>query len=176
MSEVLRRRYGKNQAAKSLPDMLMLDGGKGQLNIAVSVLASLRLEAKIQIISIAKKDEKRGENQDKVYQPGRVNSINFGKERDLLLFLERIRDEAHRFAISFHRKHRNQRSMHSVLDSIPGIGKKRKAMLIKHFKSIKKIRAATLEELRAVPGLNRNVAENVKRALADPGSRPLSSD
>ncbi len=167
MSEVLKRRYGKNEASKPFPDILMVDGGKGQLNIAVSVLGSLQLERSIQIISIAKKDEKRGEVQDKVYQPGRVNAINFGREGDLLLFLGRIRDEAHRFAISFHRKRRSQQSMHSALDSIPGIGKKRKVMLLKHFKSIKKIRAATLEELRAVPGLNRTVAENVKRALTD---------
>ena len=64
--------------------------------------------------------------------------------------------------------------MHSELDSVPGIGKKRKAMLLRHFKSLKKIRAATLEELRAVPGINRDVAENVKKALGDPDSRPRS--
>lgn len=170
MSEVLGRRYGKNEASIPYPDILMVDGGKGQLNIAVSVIASLRLEEKIQIISIAKKDEKRGEVQDKVYKPGQVNPIYFGREGDILLFLERIRDEAHRFAISFHRKRRHKRSMHSELDSVPGIGKKRKAMLLRHFKSLKKIRAATLEELRAVPGINRDVAENVKKALGDPVS------
>ncbi len=103
--------------------------------------------------------------QDKIYKPGRVNPVNFGKERELLLFLQRIRDEAHRFAISFHRKRRGKSSMRSVLDAIPGIGKKRKQILLKHFRSIKKIRAATIEELSAVPGMNRKTAEEVANRL-----------
>lgn len=172
MAEVLGRHFGKSEASKPFPDLLMVDGGKGQLNIAVSVLASLRPEEKFQIISIAKKDEKRGEVQDKIYKPGQMNSIKFGREGDILLFLEKIRNEAHRFAVSFHRTRRNKRSMYSALDSIPGIGKKRKAMLLRHFKSIKKIRAASLEELCALPGLSRNVAEKVKQSLAEPDSRP----
>ncbi|UCD89555.1 MAG: excinuclease ABC subunit UvrC [Desulfobacterales bacterium] len=171
MSEVLKRRYGKKEKSKPYPDILMVDGGKGQLNIAVSVILSLQLEKDFQVISIAKKDEKKGERQDKVYRAGQVNSIHFEGKGDVLLFLERIRDEAHRFAISFHRKRRTHRMMHSALDSIPGIGKKRKAALLKHFKSMKKIRAATLEELNAVPGINRKVAENVNRALSNPDAR-----
>jgi excinuclease ABC subunit C len=165
MDEVLKRRYGKGDKSKPYPDMLMVDGGKGQLNIAVSVIKSLKIEQKFQIISIAKKNENKGETQDKIYKPGQVNPVNMGKGGELLLFLERIRNESHGLAISFHRKRRGKKFIRSALDSIPGVGKKRKAMLLKHFKSIKKIRAATLEELSALPGINRKVAEAIKNTL-----------
>ncbi len=135
------------------------------MNIAVSVIKDLKLDSCFEVIGIAKKDEKRGEKEDKIYKPGRVNPINFGREGDLLLFLQRIRDEAHRFAITFHRKRRTRTFMKSVLDNIPGIGKRRKEILLKHFKSIKKIRAATPEELSAIPGISHNVARAVKLAL-----------
>ncbi|MBW2590697.1 MAG: excinuclease ABC subunit UvrC [Deltaproteobacteria bacterium] len=165
MDEVLRRRYGKGEKSKPYPDLLIVDGGKGQLGIAVSVVKDLNIEERFDIIGIAKKNEKRGEVQDKIYKPGRVNPITFGKEGNLLLFLQRVRDEAHRFAISFHRKRRGKSSMRSVLDTIPGIGKKRKQILLKHFISIKKIRAATIEELSAVPGMNHKAAEAVRERL-----------
>ena len=165
MAEVLNRRYGKAKTAAPYPDILMVDGGKGQLSIAVSVLTSLELEKKIRIISIAKRNEKKGETQDKIYKPGQANPVNLGREGDLILFLERIRDEAHRFAISFHRKRRSKTLMHSSLDSIQGVGEKRKLILLKHFKSIKKIRAATLEELNALPGISYNIAEKIKKSL-----------
>lgn len=165
MAEVLQRRYGKGETTEPYPDLLMVDGGKGQLQIAVSVITSLKLEQKFQLISIAKKNEKKGDIQDKIYKPGQVNPINLGREGDLMLFLERIRNEAHRFAVSFHRKRRDKISMHSELDSIAGVGKKRKSILLMHFKSIKKIRAATVEELSDLPGIHRNIAENIKKAL-----------
>jgi len=165
MAEVLSRRYGKGKTSEPYPDILMVDGGKGQLSIAVSVLTSLKLEKKIQLISIAKRNEKKGETQDKIYKPGQANPVNFGREGDLILLLERIRDEAHRFAISFHRKRRIKTLMHSSLDSIQGVGEKRKLILLKHFKSIKKIRAATLEELSALPGISYNIAEKIKNSL-----------
>ena len=165
MAEVLKRRYGKGEKSRPYPDMLMVDGGKGQLNIAVSVIESLKPEQTFQLISIAKKNESKGEKQDKIYKPGQVNPVNMGRGEELLLFLEKIRDKSHEFAISFHRQRRGKRFIRSALDSIPGVGKKRKATLLKHFKSIKKIRAATLEELSALPGINRNVAESVKNTL-----------
>ena len=166
MAEVLYRRYGKDKTSKPYPDILMVDGGKGQLNIAFSILTSLKLEKKIQLISIAKRNEKKGEKQDKIYKPGQANPVNLGREGDLILFLERIRDEAHRFAISFHRKRRIKTLMHSSLDSIQGVGEKRKLILLKHFKSIKKIRAATLEELSALPGISHNLAKTIKNGLS----------
>jgi excinuclease ABC subunit C len=165
MAEVLSRRYGKSKASEPYPDILMVDGGKGQLSIAVSVIASLKLEKNIQLISIAKRNEKKGETQDKIYKPGQANPVNLGREGDLILFLERIRDEAHRFAISFHRKRRIKTLMHSSLDSIQGVGEKRKLILLKHFKSIKKIRAATLEELSALPGISYKLAKKIKNSL-----------
>ncbi len=83
------------------------------------------------------------------------------------MFLQRIRDEAHRFAISFHRKRRKKISLQSALDTIPGVGKKRKAALLKHFKSVKKIRAADPEEIGALPGFNSSVAESILKALSN---------
>jgi excinuclease ABC subunit C len=166
MAEVLYRRYGKDKTSEPYPDILMVDGGKGQLSIAVSVLTSLNIEKKFQLISIAKRNEKKGETQDKVYRPGQANPVNLGREGDLLLFLERIRDEAHRVAISFHRKRRIKTLMHSSLDSIQGVGEKRKIILLKHFKSIKKIRAATMEELSALPGISQKLAKTIKNGLS----------
>ena len=173
MDEVLRRRFGKGEESKPYPDLLVVDGGKGQLNIAVSVVKELQIEGTFDIIGIAKKDEKKGELQDKIYKPGRVNPLNFGKEGDLLLFLQRVRDEAHRFAVSFHRKRRGKTSMRSVLDTIPGIGKKRKHILLKHFRSIKRIRSATIEELNAVPGITRKSAEAVANRLGATENRKI---
>ncbi|MBW1759124.1 MAG: excinuclease ABC subunit UvrC [Deltaproteobacteria bacterium] len=166
MHEVLKRRYGKGERSRPFPDLLMVDGGKGQINIAVSVLKELNIEADFEIIGIAKKDETKGETEDKIYKPGRANPVNLGREGDLLFLLQRIRDETHRFAITFHRKRRSKRSITSALDAIPGIGRKRKKTLLKHFGSIKKIRAATLEELSALPGMNRKAAEAVRQRLA----------
>ncbi len=166
MKEVLERRFGKEEASKPYPDLLMVDGGKGQLNIALAVIKELNLGGKFELIGIAKKDETKGETRDKIFKPGRANPLSFGREGDLLLFLQRIRDEAHRFAITYHRKRRQKRSLRSALDSIPGVGKKRKTILLQHFKSIKNIRAAGLEEIRALPGFNRNLAESVQKALS----------
>lgn len=166
MAEILKRRFGKGEKSKPYPDLLMVDGGKGQLNIAVSILKELKLQGNFEIIGIAKKDEKKGDSQDKIYKKGRGNPVSFGREGDLLLLLQRIRDEAHRFAISFHRKRRTKKSMSSILDSIPGIGVKRKKTLLKHFGSIKNIRAATIEDLSVLPGMSINVAEAVKSGLA----------
>lgn len=167
MAEVLKRRYRPGDDTMAQPDLLVVDGGKGQLNIALSVLRELGLEEGFAIIGIAKKDESRGETEDKIYIPGRSNPISFGRAGDLLLFLQRIRDEAHRFAVSFHRKRRSKTSLQSALDSIPGIGKKRKTALLTHFRGVKNIRAATIDDLTAVPGINRKVAEVLKRHLIE---------
>ncbi len=167
MEEVLKRRYNKGEASKPYPDLLMVDGGKGQLNIALAVTRELNLTEKFDIIGIAKKDETKGETRDKIFKPGQANALNFGREEDLLLFLQRIRDEAHRFAISFHRKRRKETSLQSALDTIPGVGKKRKAALLRHFKSVKNIRAADPAEIGALPGFNRSVAESIFKALGN---------
>ena len=165
MKEVLERRFGRNEASKPYPDLLMVDGGKGQLNIALAVINELNLSGKFELIGIAKKDETKGETRDKIFKPARANPLGFGREGDLLLFLQRIRDEAHRFAITYHRKRRKKTTLQSALDSIPGVGRKRKAILLQHFKSIKNIRAADLEQICTLPGFNRKVAESVQKAL-----------
>jgi excinuclease ABC subunit C len=168
MAEVLNRRLknlNPQQSPEPFPDLLMVDGGKGQLNIALAVIKELALEGQFQIMAIAKKDEKKGETRDKIFIPNRINPIIFGKDSDLLLFLQRIRDEAHRFAITFHRKRRSKTSLQSELDAIPGIGQKRKAILLKHFKSIKKIREASINQLNSLPGISRLTAETIHRYL-----------
>jgi excinuclease ABC subunit C len=163
MKEILHRRFRDAQSPESLPDLLLVDGGRGQLNIAVEVLRELALTDVFDIAAIAKKDEKKGEFSDKVYKPHRANPINFGNEQDLLLFLQRIRDESHRFAVTFHRQKRKASFIESELDGIPGIGKTRKQLLLKYFGSFKKIRAASLEELSKLPGMDIKTAEAVLR-------------
>ena len=164
MHEVLSRRLGKldsQNPSEPRPDLLMVDGGRGQLSIALAVIRELALEDQLDIVAIAKKDETKGQTQDKIFKPHRANPIVFGKDADLLLFLQRIRDEAHRFAISFHRKRRTNIALQSELDTIPGIGKKRKAILLRHFKSVKKIREASIDQLNALPGIPTATAEAI---------------
>ena len=165
LSEVLTRRYKRVDAGQPLPDLLIVDGGKGQLNMAVAVLKALRLDGSFDLIGIAKKDPDRGETEDKVYKPGRKNPVSLKKDTDVLLFLQRIRDEAHRSVITYHRKRRMTSYRRSVLDEIPGIGVRRKASLLKHFGSLKRIKAASTEELSAVPGMTRRAAHAVFETL-----------
>jgi excinuclease ABC subunit C len=165
MAEIMHRRFGKNPDELNLPDLLILDGGKGQLNVAVKVLDDFGLKDAFDVAAIAKKDPLKGDLSDKVYKPFRANPIQFGKDEDLLLFLQRIRDESHRFAVSFHRwKHRGA-SLVSELDSIQGIGKKRKEILFKYFGSVETMRAASLEEMSALPGMNHRIAKAVLDGL-----------
>ena len=166
MKEVLTRRFSKDEKdGMPFPDLLMVDGGRGQLGIAVSVLEELGLSGRFRLIGIAKKDPAKKETRDKIYAPGRANPLNVPDES--LLFLQRIRDEAHRFAVSFHRNRRGKETLRSELDDIPGIGRKRKLALIKHFGGVSKIRQATLEQLEALPEMNRKVAEEVVKAMRE---------
>ncbi len=166
MQEVLTRRLGKGDESKPLPDLLMVDGGKGQLNIALAVLANLRLTDTFDVIGIAKKDDAKGELQDKIYRPGRSNPLILNRDPDVLLLLQRIRDEAHRFAITFQRSRRRKQSLRSSLDTIAGIGPKRKALLLKHFGSIAKIRRATVDQLNQVEGISKQMAETIHMSIA----------
>jgi excinuclease ABC subunit C len=165
LREVLARRYKKVDAGQPMPDLLMVDGGKGQLNVAIAVLKALRLFGSLDLIGIAKKDPERGETEDKIYKPGRKNPVNLRKDAEMLLFLQRIRDEAHLSVITYHRKRRLMASRRSVLQEIPGIGERRKTQLLKHFGSLKRIKAASVEELAAVPGMTRQTAQAVLEAL-----------
>ena len=165
MYEVLSRRLNRaNQDGWDLPDLILIDGGKGQLNIAQQVLTELGFIDKVDLASIAK-GRKEGES-DKIYIYGRKNPIVFSKNSDALFLLMRIRDEAHRFAITFHKSLRGKKALVSELDGVPGIGAKRKKELIKHFGSVSKIREGSIEEIASVPGLNKGLAENLKKHLS----------
>ena len=167
MKEALERRFKENNHTHDLPQLLIVDGGKGQLNIAIDVLEKLNLTNTFDVIGIAKKDVQKNEPQDKIFKPGRANPVNFGMDIELLYFLQRIRDEAHRYAITFHRKKRTKTALHSSLDTIAGIGKKRKAVLLKKFSSFKKLSQASVDEIAEVPGMNRTMAQAVHAALND---------
>lgn len=165
LREALSRRYKKREAEGSLPDLLMVDGGKGQLNSAVFVLKGLGLHGLFDLIGIAKKDSERGETEDKIYKPGRKNQVNLRKSPEALLFFQGIRDEAHRYVIAYHRKRRMITYRRSILEDIPGIGSKRRKNLLKHFGSLKRIRAACVEDLSTVPGMTRQAAQALFDAL-----------
>jgi excinuclease ABC subunit C len=147
----------------------MVDGGKGQLNMAVAVLEGLGRYGSFELIGIAKKDPERGEAEDKIYKPGRKNPVNLKKDSGVLLFLQRIRDEAHRYVITYHRKRRMMTYRRSVLERIPGIGSRRRAQLLKHFGSLKRIKDAPFEALCAVPGMTRQAARTLFETLRQPG-------
>jgi excinuclease ABC subunit C len=165
MNEVLQRRFQDQENKLPNPDLLIVDGGKGQLSIATYVLQQLKLENEFSVIGIAKKNPLTGETQDKIYLPGRGNAINLSQDQDLLFFIQQIRDEAHRFAISFHRKQRATKLVRSEIDDIPGIGPKRKKQLLKHFKSMKRIRAADISEIIALPGMDEKTARSLLHHL-----------
>ena len=149
----------------SLPDLLLVDGGKGQLNIAMAVLEGIGLSGCFSVAGIAKKNVMRGEESDKIYLPRRSNPVNLNKDPDLLLFLQRIRDEAHRFAIAYQRRRRASVSVASLLDGIDGIGPQRKRALLERFGSVAGIKTATIEELRQLKGVSPRLAQRIHAQL-----------
>ncbi|HZX12829.1 MAG TPA: excinuclease ABC subunit UvrC, partial [Thermodesulfobacteriota bacterium] len=164
MYEVLQRRIKRaEQEDWELPDLILIDGGKGQLNIVHQVLSELGFLDKVKLASIAKGRE-AGEI-DKIYIPGRKDSVPLTKNSQELLFLMRIRDEAHRFAITYHKKLRAKKAFESQLDFIKGIGKRRRETLLKHFGSVSVIREASIEEISSIHGMNRRIAQEIKRYL-----------
>lgn len=161
MTEVLRRRFLSTDKDLVLPDLLVVDGGRGQLSMAMNVLAELGLENRFQVAGLAKRDKDRGEEDDKIYLPNRSNPVNMNQAKKALFMLQRLRDEAHRFAVTFQRKRRAKRSSASILDTIPGVGPKRKQLLMETFQGITALRRATVDEIAALPGMSRAVAEAV---------------
>ena len=162
MDEVLRRRMETGLNKKNLPDMLLLDGGKGQLNIAVNVLAGFDLLDQIDLVAIAKEKQEEGE---KLFRPGRKNPVLLPAHSPALLYLMRIRDESHRFGITFHRRLRNKETLHSRLDNLQGVGAKRKKLMLKTLGSYKRIMEATAEELTTVPGIGSKLALSLHNQL-----------
>jgi excinuclease ABC subunit C len=154
MSEIGKKR---DTSFAVLPDLIMIDGGKGQLSSAVAVLQEFGLDH-IPIIGLAKQ-------QEEIFRPGEGVSIRLPRDSGGLQLLQRIRDEAHRFGLTFHRSLREKQSIASQLDEIKGIGPKRRQALLKQFGSVDGIRNATVEELQKVGGMTRRAAEQVKASL-----------
>ena len=158
MKEVVNRRYSRLlEEDRKLPDLILIDGGKGQLNAALTALRELGLE-QLPIIGLAKKEEE-------VFKPYEEAPIIIPKNSPALHLLQRVRDEAHRFAVNYHRKLRSRRITHSMLERIPGIGPKKRQSLLKYFGSLAKIRTAEKEELKEVEGISDNLAEVISDYL-----------
>jgi excinuclease ABC subunit C len=172
MEEVLTRRFKRWQAAQEqhkvgekidpsfsvLPDLLMVDGGKGQLGRAVGVLAQFGLSEKVPVVGLAKQ-------QEELFRPSFEGSLVLPRHSQGLYLIQRIRDEAHRFAITAHRKARGKIGVASRLDAIPGIGPQRRRALLTRFGSIDAIRSASLEDLTSVPGITEEIALAVQAGL-----------
>jgi len=158
MEEVLRRRFAAERTGGVLPDLLLVDGGKGQLNIARRLLSEAGLAEKIDLLAIAK--ERAGEG-DRIFASGRKNPFPLKKHAPVLLFLMRIRDEAHRFGITFHRRLRGKQAMGSALDGIPGLGPARKKALLLAFGSVRRIGTASAVELAGVAGIGPELAREI---------------
>jgi len=150
MEEVLARRFGRGKEENDLPDLLVVDGGRGQLSMAIRVVGRLGLAGMVELASIAKERENEGE---KLYRPGRKNPIVLPRHSPVLLFFMRIRDEAHRYGVTFHRKLRSDRFLASALIGIPGIGRSRVTLLLKEFGSLPRVARASQAELAAVAGI-----------------------
>ena len=147
----------------TLPDLVIIDGGKGQLSAAMEVMQELHLD--IPTIGVAKEDHTQTSSLEEIYTPGASEPIILPRSSQGLYLVQRIRDEAHRFSITYHRKVRSERTFKSVLDEIPGIGPKRKQALMKHFGSVRAISAASVDELAALDGMTRDAAEKVKEYI-----------
>ena len=158
MREVLLRRFADPDTDRALPDLFVVDGGKGHLAVAVSVMKETGLEGAIDLLAIAKERHDEGE---KLFKPGRKNPILLPAHNPVLLYLMRIRDETHRFGVSFHRTLRNKRTLTSQLESISGVGAARKQQLLKDIGSLTKISEASVERLKKVDGIGHELAEQI---------------
>lgn len=170
MREVLTRRYShispdyngfddKDDSINIRPDLVLIDGGKGQLGMAVEVFKELNI-TDVPLIGLAKKFEE-------VYIPYQSEPIILPRQSTALHLLQYVRDESHRFAITYHRKLRKKAFTKSVLDDIPGVGKKRKQALLKHFNSLDELYNATLENIKEVEGIHEKLAKDIYEALQE---------
>jgi len=154
MAEVVRRYFTRlTEDKQEYPDLVLIDGGKGQLSASVQTLNSLGIKNQ-SVVALAKR-------LDEVFLPQRTDPLMIPKGSASLKLLQRIRDEAHRFAVEYHRKLRKKRTIKSELDQIPGVGPARRKVLLKHFRSVEKIKGADLEELLKLEGINKRVAEKI---------------
>jgi excinuclease ABC subunit C len=158
-AEIARRRFRKyaggiNTDATDFPDVVLIDGGKGQLSAVMQVLGELELADKMRVVSLAKQREE-------IFLPGESLPLNTDAEQPGVQLLRRVRDESHRFAVTFHRQQRSQNLTRSRLDEIPGLGAHRQKQLLAHFHSIDYIRAATMEDLTKVSGIGTHIAQEI---------------
>ncbi|MFS8563821.1 MAG: helix-hairpin-helix domain-containing protein [Rhabdochlamydiaceae bacterium] len=165
MHQVLSRRLIRGKEENDLPDLIIVDGGKGQLSTALDVLRELDIVT-IDLISLAKEDSRhdKGMTKERVFIPYQSDPITLDDRSPLLFFLQKIRDETHTKAISFHRKQRSKRTLASSLDSLPGIGPIKKKRLLQHFGSPAKIKAASAEQLLKVQGITHKDVDILKRS------------
>jgi excinuclease ABC subunit C len=170
MEEVLTRRFRRwkvsheksrepwkkpDPSFAALPDLVLIDGGKGQLGRAVEVLDRFDLLDTVPVAGLAKREEE-------LFLPGRMQPLLLPRNSQGLYLLQRVRDEAHRFAITAHRKRRVREGLQSSLEKIPGVGPVRRQALLEHFRTVQNIREATLEELSEVPKISQNLARTIK--------------
>lgn len=152
MREVTMRRYGKI-TAKELPDLIIIDGGKGQLSSALEIIRGAGHDT-VPVVGLAKQFEY-------IFTEFSPDPVILPRQSDALYLVQRIRDEAHRFAITYHRKLRSKRNKISLLDNIPGIGPKRRKILFDHFENINGIKSASIKELSTLPTINENLAKTI---------------
>ena len=166
ITEVMTRRYARLlDEGKPLPDLVLIDGGKGHLNTGYKVLQSLELEGRIDLACIAKGKFRSNLETDEVFLVGKKDPVWFRDNSPSRFLLQRVRDEAHRFAIDYHRKLRGKGALASPLEGVPGIGKKRRLMLLKHFGSLENIKNASVEELQKLTGITNKLAEKINKAV-----------
>jgi len=169
MYEVFTRRYRRALEENDLPDLLMVDGGKGQLGVASEVFRELGIR-EVDLIGLAKMRTERDpfaeeveHSAERVFLPGRKNPVVLKPNSTALFLLQRVRDEAHRFAITYHRQLRAKERLSSPLDAVPGVGPSRRKALLRHFGSLNRVRMATVEELTIIPGITLSVAEAIRQ-------------
>jgi excinuclease ABC subunit C len=174
MYEVLSRRFRRARSAEPnleqrgwvVPDLLVIDGGKGQLSTALAALKDAQIDTGmngLDVVGLAKeREDQEGEKQpDRVFLARAKDPIKLRPNSAELFVLSRIRDEAHRFAVTFHKKLRRRRTLRSALEDVPGVGQKRKKLLLTHLGSLRAIKGSTVEELARVPGMSMKAAEAV---------------
>jgi excinuclease ABC subunit C len=162
MFEVLSRRYKRAQEENDLPDLLIVDGGKGHLKIALKVLSELNI-INIDVISIAKEEGRhdKGITAEQIFIPNIKDPILLRHTSPILFLLQKIRDEAHRFALAFHRKQRSKKLLRSQLEDIPGIGTVKQKLLLQYFGSVKNIANASQEELLRLKGISKTNSQDI---------------
>jgi excinuclease ABC subunit C len=166
MREVLSRRYQRlMDEDRDLPGLVLIDGGRGHLNTAKKALENTGVLGKLDLACIAKGKERGNLDTDEVLLLHRKTSILFKENSPSRFLLQRIRDEAHRFAIAYHRKLRGKSTLASPLEQVSGIGKKRRLQLLKKFGSLENIRSASLEDLQALPGITESLAQKISARL-----------